>query len=298
MTAASIWTCIPGNTNATPAWELEGGLPTVSVRADPTNGAGPDQMWPVVQPGVFDAGGGYRGHRITVEFDIVDPGATLLTLEFSSERGSCPDLEITLDDTHRGLFYPTVDRAARTARPGPVAGAGRLQVGFPAEWLPPGRHILAFTTAFDPAAALGEHRPDVTHGIYYRPSGPPPTAGNHYGHWFSSHLRWSKVELAPTAIFPAAVDVQVRPTPLFVRRGNSEVELLDVDVTWTAGTPPPTTIALGWPTSRTMIPPVPSGRDFGMFRVRVPAPELDKSPTVAIYNGSRVRLQQLTPCRR
>ncbi len=296
MTTAPIWTCTPGGSCATPAWKLEGGLPTVSVWADPTTGTG--QIWPAVQPGVFDASGGRRGHRITVEFDIVEQGATLLTLEFSSERGPCPNLEITLDDTHRGVFYPTVDRAGRTptGRPGPVAGAGRLQVGFPAEWLPAGRHILAFTTAFDPAASMGEHHPGVTHGICYRP--PEPPAGEHDGRWFGSHLRWSKAELAYTAVFETAVDVQVRPTALFIRRGETEVELLEVDVIWTAGTPPPTTIALGWPTSRTMIPPAPAGRDFGMFRVRIPAPELEKSPTVAIYNGSRMRLQQLTPCRR
>jgi len=179
-----------------------------------------------------------------------------------------------------------------------VPEPGRLQVGFPAEWLPPGRHILAFTTALDSAAALGELHPGVTHDICYRPLEPPPAAGDRDGRWFGPYLRWSKTELARTAVFAHAVDVQVRPTPLFIYRGNTEIELLDVDVTWTAGTPPPTTIALGWPASRTMIPPVPPGRDFVMFRMRILAPELEKSPAVAIYNGSRMRLIQLTPCRR
>lgn len=299
MTAMPIFTCAPDR-SATPAWSLEDGVSTVRVSVDATEHHGAERNWPAIQPGVFDATGSYQAHRIVVEFDITEPGATLLLLDFSSERGPCPDLEITLNDTHRGLFHPTVDRVDRseTGEPGPVAGPVCLQIGFPAEWLNPGRNTLAVTTALDPAAALGEDHGDVTHGISYRPTESLPAARDHYGRWFGSYLRWSKVELVPAVEpFPAA-NVVIRPTPLFVRRGDTEVELVDVDLTWPAGTAPPSPITIQWPTARTEIPSVPSGRDFGMFRVRLPAPELDAPMTVTIHSGAGTRDQLLTPCRR
>ena len=307
MTATPIFTCTPDGTAA--QWsQPEDGLPTIVVSARIMKSPQMQRVWPAIQPGIFDADGGYRAHRIVVEFDI-DPhvemgpahsSAALLTLEFSSERGPCPDLEISLDDTHRGLFHPNVVRADRseTGEPGPVAGPVRLQVGFPAEWLPPGRHTLAVTTALDPAAALGEHRGDVTHDIGYLPTEQLPAAREHYGHWFGSYLRWSRAELVATTDVPSAAEVVVRPTPLFVRHGDAEVELVDIDLTWPAGSTPPSRVAVQWPAARTEIPPVPAGRDFGMFRMRIPAPELDAPTTVTIDDGTATRREHLTPCRR
>lgn len=298
MTATPIFSCIPDF--STIPWSLEDDIPTVRLPVDATEPSAANRRWPVVQPGVFDASGGYRGHRIVVEFDIADPSAAMLTLKFSSERGPCPDLEIILDDTHRGLFHPSVVRVDRseTGEPGPVAGPVRLQVGFPAGWLTAGRHMLAVTTALDPAAALGEQHDDVTHDICYRPTESLPAARDHYGHRFGSYIRWSRVELVPTADSLAAAEVVVRPTPLFVRDGDSEVELVDVELTWPAGTAAPSGVAVQWPSARTEIPPVPPGRDFGMFRVRLPAPELDAPMTVTIHSGTGTRAVQLGPCRR
>ena len=305
MTVTPIFTCTPDGTAA--AWsQPEEGLPTVVVAAGDTKSTLEQRGWPAIQPGVFDADAGFRGHRIVVRFDIdthtwdTAHSGALLTLEFSSERGPCPDLEITLDDTHRGLFHPGVVRADRseTGEPGPVAGPARLQVGFPAEWLPPGRHTLSVTTALDPAAALGEHHGDVTHDIGYRPTEQLPAAREHYGHWFGSYLRWSRAELVSTTDVLSAAEVVVRPTPLFVRRGDDEIELVDIDVTWPAGSAPPSNVAVQWPASRTVIPSVPPGRDFGMFRVRIPAPELDTSTIVTIEDGTATRREELTPCRR
>lgn len=306
-TAALLWKFDPA-ADSSPEWDTAGELPTIRVKPDS------DSSWPSVHPGVFDATGGYRGHRIVVDFDISESSTALLLLEFVAERGPCPDVEIALDGCHRGLFHPSVVREdrTRTGEPGPVAGYVRLQVEFPATWLEPGAHRITITTAFDAAAALGDEHPGATHEITYRPAEDLPAARSHYGRWFGSYLRWSTISMTTSAtsatsaltagevppVDLAHVDVDVRPTPLFVRRGEVEVELVDVDLTWSGGTTPPNAISITWPTGDTVIPPVPADRDFGMFRVRVPAPGLESSPTVTVRDGRRTRRQHLTPCRR
>ena len=294
MASTSIWTVMPGSTSR-PDWPLEDGRPTIRVRADAA-----DASWPAVHPGVFDATGGFRGHRLVVDFDVVEAGPTVLSLDFSAERGPCPDLEITLDETHRGLFHPRVIREDRTqtGEPGPVAGVVRLEVGFPSAWLEPGPHVLAITTALDPAAALGEDHDGATHAIGYRPAESLPASRAHYGRWFGSYLRWSKIELLTGRADPCGTEVEVRPTPFFIGPADAEVELIDVDITWSAGTIPSDRIAIEWPKSRTPMPAAPAERDFGMFRVRLAAPELGAPTTITVHEDHRSHNVTLTPCRR
>lgn len=294
MTLTSLWTFSPDPSSPN-EWDLVGGLPTITVRPGAVN------SWPAVHPGVFDACGGYQGHRISVEFDVSESSATVLALEFAADRGPCPDLEITLDDVHRGLLHPSVQRddRSKTGEPGPVAGYVQWQVEFPATWLDVGSHVISITTALDAAAALGEDHPGASHDILYSPDEELPAARSHYGRWFGSYLRWSKISLTRSVtIPPATVDVAVRPTPLFVRSGDSDVELVDVDITFPPGTTPPDPIVIEWPTFATVVPPVPHSRDFGMFRARVSAPSFDGPTTVVVREGEHTRSELLTPCRR
>lgn len=293
MTSNSLWTYAPHPSE--PEWPVEDGLPT--TRLDVSTGAG---SWPAVQPGVFDASGGYRGHRVAVEFDLPEPTDGMLSLRFSAERGPCPDLEITLDGIHRGLFHPPVARHDRTqtGEPGPVAGVVHLEVGLPATWLTCGRHTLTITTALDRAAALGDGRLGATHEITYEPGEVLPAARAHYGRWFGAYVRWSAVALIAVPSLATEPVVALRPTPLFVHHDGAEAPIVDVDVTWAAGTSPPEPITLEWPDSRTQVTVAGSGRDFGMFRARMPAPGFDAATDVSLHVGDDTHRQRITPCRR
>lgn len=294
----TLWVCRPADDPGLD-WETEQGLPTVHVSA-----GGEDGTWPDVQPGVFDAAGGHRGHRIVVEFHLTKATSAELSLAFSVDRGPCADLEIVLDDAHRGVLHPDVVRADRSvsAEPGPVAGLVELGVLLPAAWLFPGRHTLSITTVLDQASAVGE-RDEVTHDVLYRPDEGLPPARAHYGRWFGSYLQWSRAALTVTPAPPApqpvpSADVVLRPTPLFLHTDGQEVELVDCDVSWPAGTTPPDDITLDWPNTQVRVPAVPAGRDFGMFRWRFPAPQLDGPTTVIVSHSGRRQPQHLTPCRR
>ncbi|MEO7060917.1 MAG: hypothetical protein ABI083_14445 [Lapillicoccus sp.] len=296
MTPRSLWSFTPHSVE--PEWPVEDGLPT--TRLDVSTGVG---SWPAVQPGVFDASGGYRGHRVAVDFDLQGAVDAVLSLAFSAERGACPDLEITLDGVHRGLFHPVVARQdrTRTGEPGPVAGVVHLEVGLPAAWLTSGRHSLTVTTALDRAAALGDGRPGATHEITYGPGEVLPTARAHYGRWFGAYIRWSAVELVAVASFATEPDVALRPTPLFVHHDGAEAPLVDVDVTWVAGTSPPESITVAWPSpvsSPMQVAVAGSGRDFGMFRARMSAPGFDAATDVSVHVGDRTQRHRVTPCRR
>ncbi|OFE15991.1 hypothetical protein BA895_21035 [Humibacillus sp. DSM 29435] len=293
MTSSSLWSCTPNP--ADPQWLVEDGLPT--ARLDVSTGAG---TWPAVQPGVFDASGGYRGHRVVVEFELQSAADAVLSLRFSAERGPCPDLEITLDGIHRGLFHPVVTRRDRTqtGEPGPVAGVVHLEVGLPAAWLAPGRHTLTVTTAIDRAAALGEGRLAATHEVTYGPGEVLPAARSHYGRWFGAYLRWSAVALIAVSSLPTEPVVALRPTPLFVHHDGAEAPLVDVDVTWAAGTSPPEPVSVEWPGFRTQVTVAGSGRDFGMFRARMPVPGFDAVADVNVRVGHDTHRLRVSPCRR
>ncbi|MEO6999925.1 MAG: hypothetical protein ABI112_17760, partial [Terracoccus sp.] len=297
VTSRSLWKYAPDGSSEL-EWPVEDGLPT--TRLDVSTGAG---SWPAVQPGVFDASGGYRGHRVAVEFDLPDAVDAVLSLGFSAERGPCPDLEITLDGIHRGLFHPAVARHDRTqtGEPGPVAGVGHLEVGLPAAWLTPGPHTLTVTTALDRAAALGDGRQGATHQITYEPGEVLPAARAHYGRWFGAYLRWSAVELIAVASLATEPVVALRPTPLFVHHEGTEAPLVDTEVTWAAGTNPPDSITVEWPSparSLTQLTAAGSGRDFGMFRARMPAPGFEAPTDVSVRVGDVTHRQRVTPCRR
>ncbi|XAS77054.1 hypothetical protein V3G39_03175 [Dermatophilaceae bacterium Sec6.4] len=304
--SSTLWACRPAE-GGTPDWQLTDGLPTITL--DVSDGSEGAASWPAVHPGVFDAGGGFRGHRVAVRFEILQASAVLLSLQFCVERGPCPDLEITLDGAHRGLFHPVVVREDRTqtGEPGPVAGFVDLQVGFPADWLTPGPHVITVTTALDRAAAVGEGRFGATHEIGYVTGESLPAARGHYGQWFGSYIRWSGVELTSVASIPAGPVVQLRPTPFYVPDEDSETgaddsgaeaELVDVDVTWPAGTTPPASVVVDWPNSQETLPGPPPDRDFGMVRFRVPVPGFDAPSTVDVHLDGQLHQHRITPCRR
>ncbi len=249
------------------SWTIVDSIPTVSVGLDAQ-----DQGWPATQPSIFDASGGYRGHRVSVTIEVSDFSAAVLSLQFCAERGPCPDLEVVLDGIHRGLFHPEVARNDRsqTGEPGPIAGQVDLEIRFPAEWLAPGRHTLTITTALDRAAAVGDGTWGANHDIVYEAGEILPAARDHCGQWFGSYIRWSAAEL------------------------------VDIDVTWAAGTTPPKSIVAEWThtQTQTQIDPAPSGRDFGMFRSPVAVPAFTEPTQVTVQVGDESHRQRITPCRR
>ncbi len=103
-----LWEATP--VHHTGAWPLTDGLPTLFVDL-----SRPDAPWPAVHPGIHDADGGHRAHRIVTAFDVVHSEDAVLHLEYAAERGPCPDLEVTLDG-RKSLHHLTVERARRTTR--------------------------------------------------------------------------------------------------------------------------------------------------------------------------------------
>lgn len=92
----------------------------------------------------------------------------------------------------------------------------------------------------------------------------------------------------------------MRPTPFYVDRDGIDAELVDIDVMWAAGTMSSDPIVVEWPHSQTQtqVSPAGSGRDFGMFRSRVPVPTFTETIKATVCVGGDRRLQQITPCRR
>lgn len=295
-TSKTLWTFAPES--AAGSWRDIDQLPTMIVPAGDESG-----YWPAVQPGVLDGTGGYVGHRIVVSFPVREPARAVLDLQFASERGPCPDLEIVVDGTHRGVFHPAVIREDRTetGEPGPIAGPVHLRIPLPAAWLHAGTHSISVTTIIDEAAALGD-RDGVDHDVRYRSSEHLPTARAHYGNWFGSYIRWSSASLIQTDDFeggsPAAPSVVLSPTPLFVHTDRGDAELVDCDLGWEAGTALPESITLDWGTEVVRVPAIPPGRDFGMFRWRFPAPPFTEPTTVRIHVGEREDPQEIVPARK
>lgn len=286
-------------------WDRQEQLACVTVDLDAA-----EPHWPARHPGVFDAAGGFVAHRITAVFSVDEPAVTSygpdpgadglgLELDFVAERGPCPDLELVLDERHRGIFHPVVERPdrSRTGEPGPVAGAGKLTVFLPREWLTPGGHALSVTTVIDEASALGE-RGDVGHTVRYRPTEDLPPARQHYGSWFGSYLRWTRIVLTDVSA-PDRAMYAVRPTPFFVSTAAGERELVDLDLCWPAGAPVPSGLELRWGEVVLAVPAVPADRDFGMFRWRFPAPsDVDRRLPVRLVTPTGAVDFAVSPSRR
>ncbi|RFU87299.1 hypothetical protein DY218_08075 [Streptomyces triticagri] len=295
---------------ATPAprsepWPLVDGIPTLAVDT-----GRPGTSWPAVHPGIHDADGGHRAHRIVAAFHVDSAADAVLHLEYAAERGPCPDLEISLDGRHHCVHHLGVRREdrSRTGDPGPVSGHGTLRVELPARWLTPGDHELTVTTVLDEAAATGVDGPDTAEaeeaagiaGIAHRPGEKLPLPRTQYGKWFGSYLRWTAVRLeragAPLRRTPTYA---LRTTPLHLHGDPDPVPLVELTVDLPPDAAPPGRLTLEYPSGSIAVPDAPAGRDFGMVRRRLPAPGFTGRGDFTVYaDGVEVHRESLTPARR
>lgn len=281
-------------------WVHEGDIAIAHVDLDSVDGG----RWPAVQPGIHDADGGFRAHRIIASFTTADARSATLRLEFSVERGPCPDLEIVIDGIHRGIFHPTVHRSDRsgTGEPGPIAGLSGLEIPIPDFWLPAGRHTVSVTTVLDEASALGD-RGTNSHDVSYRPTENLPPARGHYGNWFGSYIRWSRISLAASSELQSSelqssATLALRPTPFYVGTGDEVRELIDLDIMWPAGSSAPTGIVLDWDGTELVVPSVPADRQFGHFRWRFVAPPFETATTARLISGGTTIEFPIAPARK
>ncbi len=79
---------------------------------------------------------------------------------------------------------------------------------------------------------------------------------------------------------------------------GAEALLVDIEVTWAAGTNPPEPVTVEWPNARLQVTAAGSGRDFGMFRAGMPAPGFDAVTDVSLHVGDDTHRRRVTPCRR
>lgn len=243
------------------------GVPEIVVDVDDS-----DACIPSVQPGVHDATGGFVAHRIRIRFTTAAAEAATVHFVGTAERGPVPDIEIVLDG-RRGVLHPEVERRdrTRTGEPGPVAGAVRVAVPIPVEWLPAGEHELTITTVIDAAAALGEQA-GRGHRTLTEPEEWLPPSRSTYGRWFGSYLRWHSIRYVPSDRSEETVpSVLLKPTPFYVRDGAEECELVDLVLSRHPGAPAPDALTISWPGGTITSPPFPGDRDFGQFRFRFPA---------------------------
>ncbi len=303
MTAPIVFALVPGaGRSPTDPWRVADGVPTASIRLPsgyPETAA--EGELPTVHPGVFDATGGMRAHRIRVLFTVEEARDTVLLLAFSAERGPCPDLEVVVDKKHRGIFHPAVERNDRsvTGEPGPVAGPATLEVHLPASWLEAGEHTLDITTVVDEASAIGD-REGATHDVLRAPREELPPARDTYGSWFGAYLRWTSISLHAAQRPTESASCTARPTPFFVATPDGDRPLVDLDLAWPAGTPAPAGLAMHWGHENfaLQVPIVPEDRDFGHFRWRFIAPAFDEPVPVRVEGDTVSTNTAITPCRK
>lgn len=301
-TFPALWTLTPEGGASNSSWNPLNGVLTATIAVGPvTSPAERHGSLPAVHPGVFDATGGMVSHRLRVVFTLTEATDAVLHLEFSADRGPCPDLEVVIDDHHRGIFHPVIDREDRsvTGEPGPIAGPGTLRVALPAAWLAAGEHTLDISTVVDEASAIGE-RGDATHDVLREPREELPAARDTYGSWFGAYLRWISISLEPAEPVVEQPSCTLRPTPFFVTTPEGDQPLVDLDVSWPAGSPAPTGLVVHWAHHgpALQVPTMPTDRDFGQFRWRFAAPAFDE-PTPARVTGEGVSTTTtLTPCRK
>ncbi|MEO7587482.1 MAG: hypothetical protein ABIS84_05585 [Arachnia sp.] len=303
MTATTIFTLAPSPCRPSgESWAPEDGIPTATIRLRAGHHDSHDGGdLPAVHPGVFDASGGMTSHRVRVHFTVEDATDAVLRLDFSSERGPCPDLEVVLDGRRRGVFHPVVKRDDRSAtgEPGPVAGPAAVEVPFPAAWLGAGGHTLDISTVVDEASAIGD-RDGATHDVLRAPREELPRARDTYGSWFGAYLRWGSISLHATTAVIVGPSALLSSTPFFVATPEGDRPLVDLDVTWAAGTSAPAALSVHWGHRgpHLQVPAVPSDRDFGQFRWRFPAPCFDEAVPVRVTGDSLESTADLTPSRK
>ncbi|RII09252.1 Mannosylglycerate hydrolase [Streptomyces sp. YIM 130001] len=283
---------------ATPAprsepWPVVDGLPTLVVDTE--------RPWPAVHPGIHDADGGHRAHRIVAAFRLEAAEDTVLHLEYAAERGPCPDLEITLDGRHRSLHHLPVERndRTRTGDPGPVSGHGTLRVELPAAWLSPGDHELTVTTVLDEEAATGAARPDAPEAAHH-PGEKLPLPRTQYGKWFGSYLRWTTVRIErATTPMRRVPTYALRTTPLHLHGEPDPIPLVELTANLPAGGALPSRLTLEHSGGSITVPDSPGGRDFGMVRWRLPAPGFTSPADFTVHaDGAEVHRAGLAPSRR
>ncbi|RMI38488.1 glycoside hydrolase family 38 N-terminal domain-containing protein [Streptomyces triticirhizae] len=259
------------------AWSATGGNAlTFEVGVDE-----PASDWPAFHPGPLDAHGGWRGHRIDIDFTVPEataaegnerpPAGYLLELFLFASHGPCPDLAIELDGRHRGGFRPKVVREDRAEVWGQslINGHARVEVPLPAAWLAPGSHRLSITTAVPDG--LDDQGPPAEERRPYH---------EQYGHWFGSGLTWDCLRLTPSEAPPTAPTAELRATPFYVAENGASHELLELAVTLAPGRPAPgaAEVRVGphirhLPLPAVGTPDEPGARDFGQLHLRFPVPE-------------------------
>ncbi|SOD59171.1 Glycosyl hydrolases family 38 N-terminal domain-containing protein [Streptomyces zhaozhouensis] len=241
----------------------------------------PAEVWPAFHPGPWDAQGGWRGHRLEIDFTVPEPapdspaegarpaaGGWLLQLFLFASHGPCPDLAIAWDGRHRGGFRPRIVRESRAEVWGqsPINGHARVDVPVPADWLAPGRHRLSVTTTL-PGALDGD--------------GPPAEERRRhreqYGNWFGSGFTWDCLRLLPAGPPPKAPTSALRATPFYRTVDGVSCELFDLTVGLAPGRPAPRRALVRIGDHRTELD-LSTGepaaqRDFGQLTVRFPVPE-------------------------
>lgn len=258
--------------------------------------ATPGVDMPAFQPGPLNASTGWQPHRVELALRV-EPGeipaaGAVLRLDFAAGHGPCPDLEVELDGTHRGLFHPAVRRDDRgeTYRHGPIAGDVTLTVPLPAAWLAPGDHVLALSTVLDEAAATGPVPPEDGDRPRHRPQ-----FGNHFG----SGITWHGLTLEAAGTPTTEVSADLVPTPLHVHRDGGLYELIQLTVAVPAGAAPPKRAVVSLDGYAYELDLTRDDRDFGQVRVRFPVPEFagPAAATVRIDDGPETR-RTLHPARK
>ncbi|MFC8570172.1 hypothetical protein ACFUIW_30905 [Streptomyces sp. NPDC057245] len=289
----SLWTATPAPHAG--SWPVVDGTPTLHVDLDR-----PDAVWPEVHPGIHDADGGHRAHRVVASFTLERAEDAVLHLAYAAERGPCPDLEVVLDGARHSLHHLAVERAdrSRTGDPGPTSGHGTLRIALPAAWLAPGRHELSVTTVLDEPAATGAPRAEDGPPAR-RPGEELPPARAHYGKWFGSYLRWNAVRLEPSSTPPPEAPAwSLRATPLHLHGAPEPVPLVELTARVPAGAALPGDLSLRYQGRVLRVPAAPA-RDFGMVRWRLPAPGFDAPAEFAVHTGETLLHRAgLTPARR
>lgn len=252
---------------------------TFSSKPNWTSASGPAEIvvldsdqWPLIQPGIHDAQGGFRSHRVRRQFRADGRTAGLLGLVFFVDRGPCPDLLVELDGAHLGIVHPSVVRVdrTRTGQPGPIAGEAEVSLLFPAKWLTEGDHELVVSTVFDEGSALGGAQL-----ISGAPSEPLPSARTTYGSWFGNYIRWSRASLTPAADSSPQTELLVRTTPFYLIGDDGEETLVECLLGIDPGATAPAALSLELE-GRSFPLPVPADSgDFGHVRWRTAVPTFD-----------------------
>lgn len=217
--------------------------------------------WPRVHPGPLDEATGFRSHTLAVEFTLSADdaaGDVALVLDFFATHGSCPHLEISLNDV-TGRVVPEVVRASASdsyLRPSPTSGRCHRAVTLPPGTARVGPNTLTVTTVAPSPALPAEHTPSRLPNI---------------GSWFGSALTWQRLALIRCQR-SEEVQILLKPTPFYVEAENGDGlnAMVDAVVTSSSAIPEGTAVlSLAGDPHTTPFP----GHAFGDTLVRFVVPE-------------------------